>query len=134
LPARAQPRAGSAGGRAVLGHPRPRRLPAAVSPAAQRPDRPRARRPPCTALPQGESELDVVEQELADGRGSRDRLAPYKDDSAGDRGAYKPRSPRLQAAGNQVAHALACIVSPVRAAARGARPWAPSFRRALVAL
>lgn len=58
----------------------------------------------------GESELEAVEQELADGRGSRDRLSAYRDEQGGAVGAK--RSPRGAVVG-QAAHVLACLVSPV---------------------
>ncbi|GBF90146.1 hypothetical protein Rsub_03279 [Raphidocelis subcapitata] len=53
---------------------------------------------------QGESELEVVEAELADGRGSRDRLAGIKGE-----GGAKAKGARLGGA----ARALAGLVSPV---------------------
>ncbi|GBF92028.1 hypothetical protein Rsub_04375 [Raphidocelis subcapitata] len=64
---------------------------------------------------EGESELEAVEQELADGRGSRDRLASYKDRErdaeAGGGGDTKGKPQNGGAA--RVAAALACLVSPV---------------------
>lgn len=66
------------------------------------------------AHPQGESELEEVERELADGRGSRDRLKDLRD---GD----STKRPGGRGGAGAVAHALACIISPVRRAVGGGR-------------
>jgi hypothetical protein len=52
-----------------------------------------------------------VEQELAEGRGSRDRLASYKDDDGSAERGFKPRAPKGL---GQAAQLLAVLVSPVR--------------------
>ncbi|KIY91999.1 Transmembrane protein [Monoraphidium neglectum] len=61
----------------------------------------------------GESELEAVEQELADGRGSRDRLSAYKGDEqpAGANGAK--RAPTRAGGPGRAAQLLACVISPV---------------------
>lgn len=68
---------------------------------------------------EGESELEEVERELADGRGSRDKLSGFsKGDASGyhkdedsERG-FRP-SPPVRAGLGKAARALACLVSPI---------------------
>jgi hypothetical protein len=76
---------------------------------------------PHTPTRQGESELEAVEQELADGRGSRDRLSAYKGDEqpAGANGAK--RAPTRAGGPGRAAQLLACVISPVGAGARETR-------------
>lgn len=59
-----------------------------------------------------------MEQELADGRGSRDRLAPYKEDASSSEKGYgngKGRSPTRNGVGapSKALQMAACLVSPV---------------------
>lgn len=64
---------------------------------------------------EGESELEAVEQELADGRSSRDRLASYKDRERDEEapGAGGELKGKPHGAARAAASALACLVSPV---------------------
>jgi hypothetical protein len=67
---------------------------------------------PAPTHAQGESELEEVEKELAEGRGSNDHLASYKDDDGSEARGFKGRPP---VALGRAAKLLSCLVSPVRA-------------------
>jgi hypothetical protein len=63
---------------------------------------------------QGESELEEVEKELAEGSGgSGDKLVSYTKDEGAERG-FRPANP-LQAGLGRAGRALSCLLSPVGA-------------------